>query len=142
MKKSQKVGQVNPESAVKASSVDSSIEEGIVAFDHHKPSALEALHTCPALSTRIQTNRLRRSRADQRAPYGPEYDSSLCLLWPRWMAFLGILQGCSTSSHPSRPSRQQKSGGVFRSLLRYRIRFIMSATQPARSPPPRRVVPK
>lgn len=62
-----------------------------MAFDHHKPSALEALHTCPALSTRIQKNRLRRSRVDQRAPYVPEYDSSLCLLWPRWMAFLGIL---------------------------------------------------
>lgn len=74
-----------------------------MAFDHHKPSALEALHTCPALSTRIQKNRLRRSRVDQTAPYGSEYDSSLCLLWPRWMAFLGILQGCSTSSHPSRP---------------------------------------
>ena len=66
MKKSKKVGQINPESAVEASRVDSAVDEGIVAFDHHKPSALEALHTCPALSNRM----LKKT-----ACYVIEYDS-------------------------------------------------------------------
>lgn len=56
MKKSKEVGQINPEPTIEASSVDSAIEEGVVAFDHHEPSALEALHTCPTLSNRQRKN--------------------------------------------------------------------------------------
>jgi hypothetical protein len=50
MKKPEEVGQINPESAIEASGVDSAVDEGVVAFDHHEPSALETLHTYPALS--------------------------------------------------------------------------------------------
>lgn len=53
MKESKQISEIDPESAVEASGIDPAIEEGIVAFDHHKPSALEALHTCPTLSTRM-----------------------------------------------------------------------------------------
>lgn len=52
VKEAKKVGQINPESAIEASGIDSAVEEGVVAFDHHEPSALEALHTCPTLSNR------------------------------------------------------------------------------------------
>jgi hypothetical protein len=52
VKESKQISEIDPESAVEASGIDPAIEEGIVAFDHHKPSALEALHTCPTLSNR------------------------------------------------------------------------------------------
>ncbi|NJN35914.1 MAG: hypothetical protein HC794_01295 [Nitrospiraceae bacterium] len=50
MKKPKQVGQINPKSTVEATGVDSPVDEGIVPFDHHKPFALETLHTCPILS--------------------------------------------------------------------------------------------
>jgi hypothetical protein len=50
MKKPEKVGEINPKSAIEAASVNSTIDEGIVAFHQHKPFALEALHTFPVLS--------------------------------------------------------------------------------------------
>ena len=49
MKKTEEVGQINPEPAIETAGVYSPAHEGIVTFHHHKPSALEALHTCPAL---------------------------------------------------------------------------------------------
>jgi len=49
MKKPEKVGQINPESAIEAAGVYPPVNEGIVAFHHHESSALETLHTCPAL---------------------------------------------------------------------------------------------
>lgn len=49
MKKPEKVSQINPEPAIEAAGVYPPVHEGIVTFHHHKPSALEALHTCPAL---------------------------------------------------------------------------------------------
>jgi len=55
VKETKKVSKINPESAIEASSINPPIEEGIVAFYHHKPSALEALHTCPTLSTLSNT---------------------------------------------------------------------------------------
>jgi hypothetical protein len=54
MKKSKKVSQINPKSAIEASRVNPSIDEGVVALDHHEPSALEALHTCPTLDDVIE----------------------------------------------------------------------------------------
>jgi hypothetical protein len=50
MKKPEEVGQINPESTIEATSVNPTIDEGIVALHQHKPLALEALHTCPVLS--------------------------------------------------------------------------------------------
>ena len=49
MKKPEKVSQINPEPAIEAAGVYPPVHEGIVTFHHHKPSAPEALHTCPAL---------------------------------------------------------------------------------------------
>jgi hypothetical protein len=50
MKKSEEVGQIDPEPAIKAASVYPPVDEGIVAFHKHEPFALEALHTFPVLS--------------------------------------------------------------------------------------------
>jgi hypothetical protein len=49
MKKPEQIGKIDPEPAVEAASIDSSVEESIVSLHHHKPFALEALHTFPAL---------------------------------------------------------------------------------------------
>jgi len=50
MKKPEEVGEINPEPAIEAARVNSTVDEGIVAFHEHKPFALEALHTCPVRS--------------------------------------------------------------------------------------------
>ena len=50
MKKSEEVGQINPEPTIEATSVYPSVDEGIVALHEHKPFALETLHTFPVLS--------------------------------------------------------------------------------------------
>lgn len=50
MKKAEEVGQINPESAIEAPSVNSTVDEGVVAFHEHEPLALETLHTFPVFS--------------------------------------------------------------------------------------------
>jgi hypothetical protein len=50
MKKAKQVGQIDPEPAIKATGIDSPVDEGIVPFDHHEPFALETLHISPVLS--------------------------------------------------------------------------------------------
>jgi hypothetical protein len=100
VKESKKVSQINPESTIEASGVDSAIEEGVMTFDHHKPSALEALHTCPTLSNRMRKKTTSGVLASRRgSTYGPRYDSPLRSMRPCWMAFLRILHGHSLSTH-------------------------------------------
>jgi hypothetical protein len=50
MKKSEEIGQINPEPAIETASVQPPIDESIVALHQHEPFALEALHTFPVLS--------------------------------------------------------------------------------------------
>lgn len=81
MKETKKVGQINPESTVEASGIDSAIQEGVMAFDHHKPSALEALHTRPALSNRLENNYFDLPEmGDDRAP---SIDSRIPSRWSK-----------------------------------------------------------
>jgi hypothetical protein len=44
VKKSEQVSQINPEPAIQAAGVESTIHERIVSLDHHKPFAFQAVH--------------------------------------------------------------------------------------------------
>lgn len=55
VKKPKEVCEVNPKSTIEAASVDSLVDEGIVAFHHHEASALQTLHTCLTLVRLSQT---------------------------------------------------------------------------------------
>lgn len=55
VKKPKEIGQINPKPAIEAARVESPVDEGIVAFHHHEPSALQTLHACLALSRLPQT---------------------------------------------------------------------------------------
>jgi len=50
MEKPEQIGEINPKSAIEATGVDSAIEHRVMPLHHHKPFALEALHTSPMFS--------------------------------------------------------------------------------------------
>jgi hypothetical protein len=73
VKKSKKIGEIDPESTVQASRIQATIHERIVPLDHHEPFALQTIH-----DPNVLLHRSSDPVHDQRQATGQETSTEDC----------------------------------------------------------------